>query len=242
VPGLRSFGPPRLGVGGLAASSSLPLANVIVFDSSPGTAAHGEWPTVFAAARPDLIVVNRSEGGAELETHVVSPSPGLVQGLIDNFDDWIVPYKHGSRRNILLLAPGAMLNRFVYNFDDGNGHVWGHGFTNGASVVTAANGVNDVIALAWSHGIYTVPVAPYDWYDGVDYVQAEVSRGIGQVAAACMANTGGALAVLDFRSTTPTFDPVTNDPAYFTDGIHPSVPLGRDAIGTRIAALSVGRF
>ena len=220
-------------------ASSVVPANVIVFDNSTGTADHFDWPSTFASLRPDLTVVNRSVGGAELETHIVLPDVGLVQGLIDNFATWILPYKSATLRNILLLR--EMNNRFVYNFDDGFGNSYGHGFTDGAEVYTVVNGVATAIALAAANGIDTFIVTPINWADA-DYVQAEVERGLGQLSTACLANTGGASGVLNLRATTPTFDPVLDPQGYFIgDGIHPSA-LGATQIATRIAAMSAGVF
>lgn len=215
----------------------------LVFDSSPGEPAHGEWPLKFATERPGLTVINCSQGGAEFETHTPANTGFSTFGLIDRWADWILSQKSDDPdvRSVLILAPGAHMNRLTYNSYDGVGLPYGHAFTNGASVYTAAYGIGDVIDLAHASEIEIAVCTAWYWEDP-DYVRATYRAFVDQMNAAIVANTRGADWVFDLAPTTPLFDPVTNSPAYYADGFHPSVPLGSDAMGERVAAASVGAF
>jgi hypothetical protein len=213
--------------------------NVIVADNSTGTADHFNWPATFAGIRTDLTVVNRSVGGWEIETH--SPSGvGAVSGFYDEFSTQILPFIDSDPdvRNIVLVR--ECMNRLTYNFNDQLGGSYGHGFTNGASVYTAAKGLGDLIDLIHANGAEAWLVTPIYWEDP-DYNRAAYRAATDQLTAAILANTRGADGVLDLAATTPQFDPVTDTEGDYNGDVHPT-SSGAGRIATALAALSVGQF
>jgi len=196
--------------------SRLPGANIVVVGNSTSSVANGNWPATFAALRPQDGVTNSAAGG---ET---------TQYFIANFSSLVTPFKSTTLSNEIIFFEGA--NLLVYNYDDGAGHVYGVGWTSGASAYPKTA---EFCAIGRANG-WLVRVVTLDYWNDPDYAEGTIRTAFDQYNAAVRANSADYDGLIDL-ALTGEFDP-NNDPNnYYADDVH-KTSAGNIRLGQLIAA------
>lgn len=183
-------------------ATALPVPlNIVVTGNSTSSVADGNWPATFAPLRPRDTVTNSAV------------SAQTTQYLIDNFTSLFTAFKSASRPNHIIFFEGA--NMLDFNFNDGHGHSFGLGWTDGAQAYPKTA---EFCALARSNG-WKVYVMTLDHWNDTDYNLPAFHTAFDQYNAAVRANASDYDGLIEFAGQ-GVFDPDNDPNGYYLDGVH----------------------
>lgn len=202
---------------GYRATVGPPPLNIVITGNSTTSVADGNWPPTFAALRPRDNIHNSAISG------------GDTQDLIDGFASLFTAFKSATRPNHIIFFEGA--NLLDFNFNDGHGHSFGAGWTDGAQAYPKTA---EFCALAHING-WKVYVMTLDHWNDNDYNLPAFHTAFDQYNAAVRSNPGDYDGLIEFVEQ-GVFDPDNDPNNYYSDGVHKTA-AGDVKLGQLVAVL-----
>lgn len=197
-----------------------PARNIVVTGNSTSSVADGNWPATFATLRPKDTITNSAVSGQ------------TTQYLIDNFATLFTPFKSATKPNHIIFFEGA--NLLDFNFNDGHGHSFGAGWTDGA---LAYPKTAEFCALARSSG-WKVYVMTLDHWNDLDYTPGGLPNfhaAFDAYNTAVRANPSDYDGLIAFAEQ-GVFNPDSDPNGYYADGVHKTA-AGDVKLGQLVAIL-----